>query len=292
MADDRHQKRPVPLLEVVERIQVGDPARVILSVSPCRSGTTALLRVFAVVGVAAHYQQIKNVMRWRMQGQETTWQVPQGPGETVLLKETIGPFTELESTFNPLEILLRAGFPPDRLQVLLLGRAPLSTWSSWEQWDSPWTRAAFLVRAYHTTEQIRQQALRLALPTTTLVYEALRDNAPAIVVERLLARFGLAFVPAAVSGWQSLPPWSDPASRMIFPQEPAAFDVPGVHNRALQADGLEFFDRSDRLHQLRAADIATIWDGGVPAIYDLWRTQCQADFDLSIHPDREKEVVR
>ena len=67
-----------------------------------------LLRVFGAAGIQAHYQELKNIFRWRMQAEEFSWDFPNRNG-IVYLKETLGPYTLAEARFNPLDVLLQAG---------------------------------------------------------------------------------------------------------------------------------------------------------------------------------------
>nr|VFK51807.1 MAG: hypothetical protein BECKTUN1418D_GA0071000_101122 [Candidatus Kentron sp. TUN]VFK53956.1 MAG: hypothetical protein BECKTUN1418F_GA0071002_103413 [Candidatus Kentron sp. TUN]VFK55964.1 MAG: hypothetical protein BECKTUN1418E_GA0071001_103512 [Candidatus Kentron sp. TUN] len=55
---DMYQQRTVSLQEVIDRINIGNPAevsRLILSVSPCRSGTTVMSRVLRQIYLPCHY---------------------------------------------------------------------------------------------------------------------------------------------------------------------------------------------------------------------------------------------
>ncbi|HDQ71330.1 MAG TPA: hypothetical protein ENN19_04440 [Chloroflexi bacterium] len=293
---DRYQKRAVSPAEIAHRIQVGDPeqaARLILAVSPCRSGTTILLRVFSAVGIESHYQQIKNILRWRLQGGEMTWQVPQGSDQVAFLKETLGPYTEAESTLNPLEALLDAGFLPDRLHVLIVGRAPLGTWASWDEWWGELTAVDKLILAYRSTEQVAQQAEREQIARTTYVYEALRDNPAEVVVGNCFARLGLPYAPIAVEGWHTLPPFEAPESRIRIPDEPPIFmkHVPNIHDPVMTATQLSYLPREASIADLAAEDIEALKKAGLPDVYEKWRKACEEDLKIQIKPDPKWDLV-
>ncbi len=278
--DGYYQKREVSLDEVVRRVHVGDPAylpRLILCVSPCRSGSTILLRVFGAVGVESHYQELKNILRWRMQGGEMAWHIPQRPGATLFLKETLGPYTETEARFDPLDVLLRAGFPAEKLHLLVLGRAVSDTWASWLAWWRGRTNFHILTLAYRTTDGIRRRAIEMGLPVTTFVYEALRDHPAKRVIAQLFARLHVPFAPVAVEGWHALPRFGSPASHVVFPQEPPAFQVPGLHSRPENADALTYYAHPEEVRLGEEAAIPT-------AIYEGWRRACIADLELPIGP--------
>ena len=288
-----YSKQPLSLPEIADRIDVGDPervSRVILSISPCRSGTTVFLRVFGYAGIESHYQELKNLLRWRLHGKDRTWQVPQRPGDTIYLKETIGPHTEIESRFNPLDVLLKAGFPPEKLHVVILGRAPLSTWSSWhEWWGEEATTVDNFILAYTTAEQVRRQARRRRISLTILVYEAIRDNDAETVVRSLFGRLGVPYSTAAVSGWRNLPPFGAPGSNVILPARLPIYHNWGqedsasyLHARAEKTAGLAYFSRKERIRDLRADDVGKIAAAGLAEIYEEWRAVCERDLGVEV----------
>ncbi len=293
---DQYQKRAVSPVEIVRQIQVGNPeqvARLVLAVSPCRSGTTILLRVFSAVGIESHYQQIKNILRWRLQGGEIMWQVPQGRDRIAFLKETLGPYTEAESTLNPLDALLRAGFPRDRLHIVIVGRAPLSTWASWNEWWGELTSVDKLILAYQTTERIAKQADQQQIARTTYVYEALRDNPAEVVVGNWFARIGAPYAPIAVKGWQTLPPFESPESRIVMPDEPPIFmkHVPNIHDPVMTATRLSYHAREASIANLAAEDIRSIQKAGLADVYEKWRKACEENLHVQIKPDQEWRIT-
>jgi hypothetical protein len=299
----RRTERLVQLREVVSRIDLGTPSkipRVILSVSPCRSGTTVFLRVFGHAGIQSHHQQLKNILRWRLHGGEAKWQLPQEPDNIVFVKETIGPHTESEARFNPLEVLLKAGFPPHKLQVVIIGRAPLSTWASWYQWWKGRATVAKFILAHQTTELVRQQAFQQGLPLTTFVYEALRDNDVEIVVKNLFRRLDIPYVPTAVKGWANLPSFGEPNSNIVWPNMPGAYhrwdrdramSKPHLHTRVEQADRLTYYSRDEDIPTLKPSDIGQIRSACLSELYDAWRQRCEIDLNVKVEEDHSWELV-
>ncbi len=191
----QYQHREVEASEAAERVTFDAQAipEIILSISPCRSGTTALLRVFGSAGLESHYQPLKNILRWRMQGEEMRWGLPRAA--RLYLKETLGPYTLQEAQFDPLAALLQAGVPAGRLRVFVAGRVPLNCWASWTGWWGGRTCVEIFIEAYRTTEMIRRRALALGIPATVFAYEAIRDNGGELAISRLFARLGVDFVP-------------------------------------------------------------------------------------------------
>ena len=286
---NHYQKRAVASHEVVTRIKIADPqqvSRIILSVSPCRSGSTVLLRVFGATGIVAHFQEIKNILRWRMQGGEYQWRIPQRVTEqTLFLKETLGPYTMAESTLNPLKMLLDAGMPAHKIHLLLLGRSPLNSWASWRSWWAHKTTVQHFIMAYKTTAEVGQLARHHHIATTTLVYEAIRDNEPTTVIQKLFAQLGLPFKPQSVAGWRVLPPFGSHGSNIRLPEEPPAFDVAHIHGQPIRADRLIYTSREANILHLPPASISSITETDIPALYDQWRQQCERDLSLTIAPD-------
>lgn len=103
---------------------------IILAVAPCRSGTTAQLRVFAQNGIPAIYQPIKAILRGIMAGEKNYFVIPTDT-DRLFIKETLGPYTKGESTINPLEVLLEAGVSTKKISIITMMREPLSDVSSW-----------------------------------------------------------------------------------------------------------------------------------------------------------------
>jgi hypothetical protein len=288
------KKRTVSSKDVTDRIDIVDlerVSRVILSVSPCRSGTTILLRVFGAAGIESHFQQLKNVLRWQLQGADVTWQVPQRPDETVFLKETLGPYTEAEARFNPLEVLLGAGFPPQKLKVFIVGRAPLSTWASWDAWWRGKTSVDKFILAYKTTEQVRRQAHQQGIPVTTFVYEALGNNGSETIVKNVFERLGVPYSPPiAVKGWNKLPPFGAPGSNIVLPDEPPQFITLNIHKRVEKSDKLVYLSRDKSIPDLREDDVSQIIEAGLPEIYEGWRKACEQSLHVEVAKNRDWEL--
>ncbi len=267
------QPAPTPIRSALD-VSCGigvDPqqvAPVLLAVSPCRSGSTALLRVFGYSGVESHFQPLKNVLRWQMQGEDYTWSVPNGP-DLVFLKETLGPFTAEESRFNPLQVLLSAGYPPDRVRLLIFGREPIQTWSSWCAYWSRKTRIEHYITAYHTADLVGKQARSLGIDTTCLVYEALRDHPMETVVRCLMGHLGIPYTPRAIGGWERLPGCGVPGSNIVLPYEPPLFITPKIHDQVKQSSRLEYVHRKI-VSPVTEHDQAMIAGSGLFDIYCSW----------------------
>src|SRR5258708_43395 len=92
---------------------------IILQISPSRSGSTSQVRVFAQAGIPAWYQPLKAILRGFLDGQDIHFSFPDTE-DPIFIKEAIGPYTKIESEFNPLDILLQAGVPKKKIYLISL----------------------------------------------------------------------------------------------------------------------------------------------------------------------------
>lgn len=294
---------------IAERVEVPEnSASVILAVAPCRSGTTAQLRVFAGAGIQAHYQPLKAIMREIENGKEGRFVVP-ADKQTIFIKETVGPYTDAESTLDPVSILLNAGLPKDKLHVIPMLRQPLVTFASWVKVNEA-VKEFFggavegdvllrnVIRSYNTVSRIRDDALCAKIPTTTYVQESLRDNRPEQVVKSMLARTGVSYNPSSVSGWKELAPLGSPKSGIIFhPEGTAPYEDQGstiIHRLLTESDGLIYHDKEESMLHRIVDDTyrRKLYDSGIYELYDRFRRACERDLRLRVIPSPEvKQVI-
>ncbi len=260
---------------------LANDSRIILSISPCRSGSTVILRAFGALGIGSHLQPLKNLLRWRSLGKRHCWQPRDYALKLIYIKETLGPFTETETHFDPLSLLLATGISAERVSLLVLGRLPLETWASWQLWWHERTSIELFIDSYRQTEAIRQQAQRLGMATTTLIYEAFRDHAPGMVMQRLCQRLGIDYDSVAVDGWQQLPRFGEKGSTITIPQIPEEFITRHIRQRVEQGAGLSYCSRAKEAANLSKTEVARIEQAGLPAIYDDWRRRCEKDLRLT-----------
>ncbi len=274
-----YQKRSASLKQLVPLIKF-DPdttSSLILSISPCRSGSTILLRVFSASGIQSYFQPLKNTLRWLLQDELYFWQIPQFPICRIFLKETLGPFTQAESQFNPLQLLLEIGFPIDKLYVIILGREPLITWNSWTRYWQGKTDISHLIDAYLTTEQVRQQVATLGIPSTCLVYDIFGHNTTSTVFRKLFQRLNLPYTAQTIQGWEQLPTLGAANSNIILPKEPELFITPGIHASVERATAFVYNQRQISSNQLKAEDMVMMNDSGIMEIYQIWVKQCEEE---------------
>jgi hypothetical protein len=200
-----------------------------------RVGSTALASLFGVAGLPSYYQPVKAVMRQCLNGEAGVPLVPPNAAEHshVFAKETAGPYLMAECLIIPVQALLEAGYPADKLHVIILDREPLSSLASWINKLSCRVPEALLARHYVLSAlnilRVQNYARRHGIATTHYVYECSKD--PLRSARALFERVGLShlFTSDVVNDWnQSGQTKSKPAS-VIFPTEPHIYDVPGLH---------------------------------------------------------------
>lgn len=279
-----YQKQDVPLESLLPMLVMPEHdeiPHIIVSISPCRSGTTAMLRVMGNMGVSAYFQPLKNLLRWKMQGQLFSWTLPVGASKTIYIKETLGPYSLAEATFNPLSLLLQAGVPPHKLHIWIYGRYPLHSYASWLKWWQDKTNLNYFTTTYQTIAQIYQQAIDANIITTTLTYEVLGRYPITLIIARLAQRFGLTFTNKAVTGWQSQPHFGSIKSKIFLPEEPPIFVTPHIHDRVYKASEFTFVPVDnvavDMIHQI---DRQQMESSGIFMLYDQWEANCLRDLQL------------
>ena len=268
----------LPMLMMPEHDEI---PHIILSVSPCRSGTTAMLRVIGNMGPAAYFQPLKNLLRWQMQGKPFFWSLPADAAKTIYIKETLGPYSWAESTFNPLALLLQAGLPPHKLHLWVYGRYPLNSYASWLKWWQQKTNIDYFIATYHTIAQMYQQAVHANIQTTTLTYEILNRFPIPAIIAKLAQRFGLIYTDNTIQNWDTLPPFGSPDSNIFLPEEPAIFITPNIHNRIYNATRFTYIATEENaLAAIPQADQQQIEASGIIAIYNQWHDNCLHDLQL------------
>lgn len=270
-----YQIAPVDFSQVFKRVRMQDSetvAPLILCISPCRSGSTVLLRVFGASGIPSYYQPWKNILRWAMQGQEQFWDFPNS-ATPIFVKETIGPYTHIETEFNPFEMIQAIGYPVDKLQLMLVARDPLQTWSSWQSLWGEKTSFEIFLAAFKQVETIRQQIKAAGLPLVHFVYESVRDYGAETAIRTMFLQLGLPYTSQAVTGWFALPPFGRDGSNIFYPQEPEVFSVENIHEKVETADKLEYFARSEPLPGITPELATWMRASSVQTWYESWRSE-------------------
>jgi hypothetical protein len=194
---------------------------------------------------------VKDIMRHVLTGGATVpWMVPSSADQPhIFSKETAGPYVLAESLFIPLQSLIEAGYPPEKLHAIILDRDPASSLASWfEKWRDRAPESTLLqnyVVAALNALRVEGYANRQGIPVTHYVYEASKEAVSSVCV--LFDRLGLAsrFTEDAVTDWRETGQLQSESSRIIFPAEEACFITPGVHGS----------DTAYRYHARRTASL-------------------------------------
>lgn len=200
-----------------------------------RVGSTALSNLFGMTGMPSYYQPLKAMLRDAMVDRPLApWTIPSAADSPCIFsKETIGPYVLAESLFNPLKLLIEAGYPPHRLHLIALDRAPASALASWLDKlisrVSEGTLLAHYVIAALSAARVSSYAREHDVPITHYVYEVSKE--PISSVRVLFDRLGLSgsFAEDTVTCWQQPGDGHATNARVIFPSEAPIYKVPNLH---------------------------------------------------------------
>jgi hypothetical protein len=245
--DGKYQTRAVTLrqltAEVVERLASAFAQRspesfphLVCISGKCRTGSTALTNLFGIAGVPAYYQPVKTILRHRvLSGPGMPWDPPDAAEEPVIAaKEMTGPYSVAECLFNPLECLTEAGYPSDRLHLLLLDRDPYESFSSWlTKWSDRLSRDDLLshfVLSSVNAELLHDYAVEREIDTVTYVYALSRwpHEAMSALFDRL--SIGQRFHAGVVDDWGARGAIESERSAVVFPDEPEVYRFAGLHS--------------------------------------------------------------
>ncbi|WP_407115968.1 sulfotransferase family protein [Bradyrhizobium sp. LMG 9283] len=200
-----------------------------------RVGSTALSNLFGMTGMPSYYQPLKAILRDALVGRPLTpWIVPSATDAPhVFSKETIGPYVLAESLFNPLQLLIEAGYPRQRLHLIMLDREPASSLASWLEKLISRAPADTLLRHYVvaalSAAHVANYAERQGVAVTHYVYEVSKEAVSSVRV--LFGRLGLSssFTENAVTSWREPGDVQANNARVIFPSEATIYKVPNLH---------------------------------------------------------------
>ncbi|MEV2241950.1 hypothetical protein [Micromonospora sp. NPDC049891] len=294
--DGRYQRQEVTIRGLSDAVSgvlragfedVTDFPLLVVGWGRCRVGSTAMTNLFGIAGAAAYYQPVKTIARFRLVGGAgSPWRF--GPGERILFaKEMAGPYLPYEALFNPIECLMAAGWPADRLHLLVLDREPRDSLDSWMgKWHEKIGRTRVIENFLLSTanyDRMRAFARRAGVTTTHFPYEASR--APVETVRWLFDRIGIGdlFDERLLSGWGASGDLNSADARIHYPDEPQEYVVPGIHG---QGDAYSYQPR--RITQLRDDELRHAEDEMVVASY---RTSVDAFCrDLDVSPQWRQKI--
>jgi uncharacterized NAD(P)/FAD-binding protein YdhS len=201
----------------------------------CRVGSTALTNLFGVAGIPSYFQPVKVILRHSLVGHAAeTWAVPSATEQPhIFSKEMAGPYLLAESLFLPLQPLIEAGYPAEKLHLIMLDRDPASSLASWlEKWSDRIPEDRLIQNYVISTlnaQRVESHARRHGVPVTRYVYEASKDATGS--VRKLFDRIGLSdrYTESAVTDWRERGQLESKSSGITFLSEPKVYTVTGIH---------------------------------------------------------------
>ncbi|WP_372395368.1 sulfotransferase family protein [Azospirillum sp. HJ39] len=294
--DGRYQLRRIRLDKMTNSIS-GSLAEVFRQVPPdefpmlhygwgrCRVGSTALANLFGVAGIPAYFQPVKAVMRnFLTDCPQTPWVLPSASDQPHLFsKEVAGPYLMAECLFIPLQILIEAGYPADRLHLIMLDREPALSLASWyTKWSDRVPRSRLLkhfIIASLNAIRVEAYAAREGVRTTHYVHEASRQ--PERAAAALFRRLELSdrFFTGVVTDWNGVEEFTSDKSSLIFTKEPDVYFVPGVHRAG---SSYRYMDRG--LGSVTDDDLDLLDRMGIQDLYRACADACARELRISLEP--------
>lgn len=244
-----------------------------------RVGSTPLTNVLGIAGIPSYYQPVKTILRCVLNATTPIiWQLEPGH-ENYFAKETFGPYTIAECMFLPVEFLLKAGFPAEKLHVVILDREPTSALASWIiHWAHRVPETTLIwhyIIATLNTRRLANYAKRSQIKTTTYVYELSKEPLP--FLEVLFERLGIDdyFCTSSFTDWKDKGDLASENSSIFFLEEPQVYNVPGLHG-----SDVAYRFHAKPTYLLSEWQVAVLDESG---LYNLYRESiqaCIADFNI------------
>ncbi len=199
---------------------------------PCRSGTTAFANNFVIAGIESHMQPIKSILREQLLDKPTIPnQILFQDKNIVLVKETFGAEKELE-LFNPIQILIEAGYPATKINVVGMVREPIATYNSWERLWGEVNKDIF-EGSYRLMTNIKQYCAQNDVTYLSYVPEIIAHNNPSVVLQAVSNFFNFSLSLKIITKWKNQPKFGDQDNQLnhlhFYDKPPKKF-IEGVRN--------------------------------------------------------------
>jgi len=263
----------VPQLEKDIVFSSGKVPDIVLVCGPCRSGTTAFANNFTVAGMESHMQPMKSVLRERARGintlgQEIVFFTP----EVLLIKETFGAESTVE-LFDPVAILLDAGYPASKIKVVGMIREPVAAYDSWIRlWGSQINIAVF-EGAYRLMNSLHDRCVREQVTFLPYVPEIIARNDARDVMKGVASHLDLPYAATGAVTWKNTPKFGDrdeTLAHLHFYDKPPERFIAGVR----EWGGYVFRNTVERCDH--------IVPGVSCAVYARYREACERALNMTV----------
>ncbi|OQY66363.1 hypothetical protein B6D29_02810 [Microgenomates bacterium UTCPR1] len=281
---------------------------IVFAIGTARTGTTASLNVFrgSIVedaegklhDIPVAYQHFKAGLRHAMLGwgenPDWSFQIPEVP--LFYMKDTIGPYTDKESRYNPLKVFEEMGYPMDKIFPVFFYRDPLDSFASWiDKWSSILPRETLVenfITASNTLRDIKRDLEAKGIPHGTFLYETIRDNRPSDSAEALFDQINQTIAQRErkklIATENTTENWDKLDQKDWHPDQPKAYEIPRidkcVHHDAKTKTSWEFKVKTpEKLAEMITPDeVKRLEEAGIPQIYDKFRLDAQRTLRLSV----------
>jgi hypothetical protein len=171
---------------------ISDCPEAIVCVGPGRSGSTALMALMMSHPAVdrGYYQPWKALVRHGLTYGEFIIPGQADGVKRIFAKETLGPFSKEAEEFDPVDLLLKAGFLLENISLIVLMREPLATYASNLKFEGG-IDPALLVSNYQFSWGLYQEYAG-TIPAIPLAYELVSMNGEE-AMKGLFERLGLPF---------------------------------------------------------------------------------------------------
>lgn len=217
------------------------PDKIVVILSPCRSGSTALLNAFAMSGYPSTFQPIKTAIRRFISNDDAPVEIDSS-GSTLVIKETLGPYYNSEVHYEPINVLRRA-FNIQSISLIALLRRPHECLLSWERSFSGVKGMKYSIDVFNGSYQAVLNTYLWASKSGAMKAVAIRleDLSRADLLEASLAEVDLSFKIEMID-WKKSEHHKPNAYGFQKPAEPAQFKVAGILDGIKNGAGLNLAD--------------------------------------------------
>ncbi len=229
-----HREITDRLRSEISNLDTADLPELIIAFGKCRVGSTALSNAIGRAGVASFFQPFKSMLRQHLCNENNLSYFQQFlEPDIVYCKEMFGPYTEIESVWNPFLTLLEIGYPIDKLRLVWLERDPFDALTSWVR---NWSQVVPVDTLIDHFELASKSAALCAQSFEDQGVEVLRFNYDTLsedgdAIFNLLSRMNLHLNDKnEIVNWGKAGDLASPHSAIRFTAEPAAYGQVKVHS--------------------------------------------------------------